>query len=541
MKKKWIMRLAAAGLVCAAVAAGWFGFEYYQKHYVWMDGASYRRDAESADHAGKKLKHREKLLEFDHLTRLDLKGSRITAEDYDWIHENLPECQVIWDVPFQGDYVPMDTQTLQLEQLSEEDVAALDYLPNLAMVDAWDCRDYDQLLELEKRKPDCQVLYYVKLGETNWSRDWEDVTLNDVDAAELMEKLPLLPGVKRLHLTGELPKHQELEKMRKEFPNIEFSWDISFRGKTYAMDETYLDLTGKTITYDEAENLISLFDHMEYVNMKRTTLSQEELFALCEMFPDCFFLWDMELYGSSFSTDAEEIDISDNLVDDPAYIEGLLPLFPNLKKVVMCNCGIENEDMEAMNKRHDDVQFVWSARLGRMYFRTDITSFMPIKYGFSAGDYDLRNLIYFHDMELIDLGHQTLYKCEWAREMPNLRFVLLADTKVSDISPLADHKKLVYVELFLTYVKDTTPLVSCTALEDLNLCYTGADPEPLKQMMWLKRLWFSGNWLAEKTLADELPNTQKEFHSASSTGNGWRQGKLYFEQRDILGLHYMTA
>jgi hypothetical protein len=38
-----------------------------------------------------------------------------------------------------------------------------------------------------------------------------------------------------------------------------------------------------------------------------------------------------------------------------------------------------------------------------------------------------------------------------------------------------------------------------------------------------------------------LPNThlELELKSGSSTGEGWREGKRYYEQRDYLGMYYM--
>ena len=126
--------------------------------------------------------------------------------------------------------------------------------------------------------------------------------------------------------------------------------------------------------------------------------------------------------------------------------------------------------------------------------------------------------------------------------MPNLKYLILADTDVRDISPIANHEKLVYLELFMTRVSDYTPLLSCPILEDLNICYTYGQMDVLIQMKQLKRLWWGpARQALYGYMRYYLPNThlELELKSGSSTGEGWREGKRYYEQRDYLGMYYM--
>lgn len=539
MKKKLGITLLV--LVLLGLAGGWFGGQYLNQYYVRLGTEFFRRDAEQVNLDGHPLKNRENLLKFDNLKKLDLIGTETGVEDYEWIRENLPDCEVRWELPFQGQYLSLDTESLQVDHLSREDAALLHYLPKLHMIDAWDCHEYDLLREVQKELPNCKVMYYVQVGDSYWSQDWEELTLKNADLQELEEKLPLLPGVKRIHLTGQLPSYDGLQKIMEDHPAIEVTWDVSFRGQGYRMEEPFLNMDGVELRFAEAKDLFSYLPQLEEVDLRGCSLTVDECKALCRSFPDILFRFELPVYDVVYSTDVEEIDISGNALSDPREAEELLTYFPKLKKLVMCDCGIDNVVMEDLNRRHEDVQFVWSVKLGQKMFRTDITYFMPVKYGFSVGDYALENLIYCHNIVCIDLGHQQVYKIDWAREMPDLRFVLLGDTPVEDISPLENHTKLAYLELFLTRVKDTEPLVSCTALEDLNFSYTQADAEPISRMTWLKRVWWSGWWQAQSLLPKALPDAELEFHSSSSTGKGWREGKLYYEQRDLMGMKYMTG
>ena len=42
-------------------------------------------------------------------------------------------------------------------------------------------------------------------------------------------------------------------------------------------------------------------------------------------------------------------------------------------------------------------------------------------------------------------------------------------------------------------------------------------------------------------LKENLPNTELQYITYSSTDGGWREGQHYYEQRDLLGMYYMTG
>jgi hypothetical protein len=142
----------------------------------------------------------------------------------------------------------------------------------------------------------------------------------------------------------------------------------------------------------------------------------------------------------------------------------------------------------------------------------------------------------------VDIRHQVkVTDCSWVKNMPKLRYLVLAETGISDLSPLENNESIVFLELFLSKVKDYSVLATCTGIEDLNLCYTQGDPTPIGEMTWLKRLWWSGCWKARKELKDKLPDTYTEYLSLSSTGRGWREGQHYYDMRDFIGMEYMTG
>ena len=294
----------------------------------------------------------------------------------------------------------------------------------------------------------------------------------------------------------------------------------------------------------QLEAVLPWYPELARIDLRGSSLQEQEIQTLADKFPGITFLFDMTIAGITVSTDAEEIDISGHALENVSQIEEVLPYFPNLKKVVMCGCGIDNETMDALNRRYEDIRFVWSVYMGPILLRTDATWFMPFKWGAQVTTEDLYNLRYCTDMVCIDIGHMAVSSCEWAAYMPNLKYLLMADTQVSDLTPLKDLKKLIYLELFLTQVTDLSPLVGCTALEDINLCYTYGDPRPLLEIKTLQNIWWSGGW-GLPTYAHQFrqnnPDIRLEYNTLSSTGGGWRELQNYYDMRDLLGMGYMTG
>lgn len=294
---------------------------------------------------------------------------------------------------------------------------------------------------------------------------------------------------------------------------------------------------------------LALLPRLQFMDLRRTGLTALQARSLARDYPGIRFLWEEQLGPVTFPTDAVEIDLSGVAMEDTQAVEALLPYLPQVKKIIMCDCGIPSPEMAALGQRHPEIRFVWRVKLGPLSARTDDTWFAPITKRQLIGGRDADELKYCTDMECIDLGHCWIRDCEWARGMKKLRYLVLADTYVTDLSPLSELKELAYLELFVTPVRDYSPLLGCTGLEDLNLGYTYGDPTPIARMTWLKNLWWGGihhvPWVSGQSpaamLQHGLPDTRIVLYAGSSTGMGWRNLPHYYEMRDRIGMYYMTG
>ena len=541
MRSRWIKWLAAAAALAAVL---FFGWQRLQEDYVLWNWSLLPRDAQSLDISGKTFQDPEAFLELPDLRRLDARDTEMTLEQYEWLTANIPQCYILWDIPVQGTFYPMGAAEISVEQLTEEDIRALRYLEDLALIDTGSWQDYGQIAALQNAYPDCTVHYRVELGGELWDWDVASITVKDAAPEELLEKLSLFPALETVALTGTVPELEILDALRKAYPEVFFQWEQQLLGQRLEADMAYLDLSGGALRdARELETLIPLLPELKTVRLDDSGLTEQQCIDLAKKFPEVQFVFDITIGEHTLRTDAVEIDISNTPMEDTSRIEALLPCFHDLEKVVMCNCGISSEEMDALNQRYGDIRFVWSVNLAGMEFRTDAVHFTPNRWGLKCTDENIYDLRYCVDMVCVDVGHAfRLTNCDWVRYMPNLKYLILAETGISDLTPLTDHKNLIYLELFLSKVKDYSPLVTCKALEDLNLCYTQGDYKPIAEITWLKRLWWSGSWKARTKLPDLMPDSvYMEFLSMSSTGRGWREGQNYYDMRDFIGMEYMVG
>ena len=456
--KKAMIWIAVAAVLVAAAAGGYAGYRvWYQNNHIFVEDAVYDRD----------------------LTFLDLRGTGVSLEHYEAVRSALPDCEIRYDVLFQGTYYPDDTRELTVTSLTEEEVLLLDYLPRLVRVRAEGCRDYGQLEALKQRRPDCEVTYTVAILGEEYPDGTESLSVSEdvTDVSELMDNLQWLP-------------------------------------------------------------------EMQSVYLEQPQVPPEDLTALMEAYPDVVFFWEKDALGTTYSSGVTEIDLSGRKDLTLEQVAQELAYFPNLEKVDMSYCGFDNETMAAFREEmREQYKVVWTMSIYGIKVRTDDTYFMPVKHGVEVADYQLQQLVYCEDMLCVDLGHMTIRNLDWVKGMPHLKYLIVVDGPLLYIDALSTCKELIYLELFMTRVSDFTPLLGCTALQDLNVAMTNGDPMVFKDMPWLKNLWINrlGVTKAEhEEIQAALPDTHIESEHGLPTGNGWRQLQNYFDMRDLLGMAYNT-
>lgn len=520
MKKKQTILAAAAAAVLLLV--GCVGF-FFATH-THVGGQYLKKNAQS----------------------FDLRGKSLSMEDYEQIREAFPDAQIQWSVPVQGQALPEDTSEVTVTALTEADLEALKHLPELAFVNAEQCTDYELLMQLRQELPEVEVSYNVDISGTEVNVLQEKATVKDASFDALNAGLSLLPELRQLELIGSLPDEAQILKLSESYPDVQLLMDVKLAGQTFRTDAKQIDLRGMELDSKELSRKLPLFGSLEEVNLLESSLTEEECRALADGKPETFFLFAYTLANMEFTTDAEEVDISGKSVT-VEEAEAIVPYFRNLKKVIMANCGIENEDMDALNRRHEDIKFVWTVKISNYNYRTDMLYFYPWQQGLSKGGFDCYNLRYCTDMVAIDIGHYWITDCSFLEYTPHIKYLIIAMTGCHDITPVGTLQELEYLEVFEMVVDDYSPLLNCKALRDLNVGTTYADPAPLFKMTWLENLYMycgKNNLIKHgyepQELVDALPNTNVVFDLIRNCGQEWRYLPRYYIFRDIIHNGYLN-
>ena len=395
----------------------------------------------------------------------------------------------------------------------------------------------DYYLELKRQLDLCDIQWDVPFQGGFVDADSRELTvtsLTDADV-ELMDYFTELTHVD----ASQCRDYPQLLALQQRHPDCVVAYRVTIGGTEYPQDTRELTTAGLT----EAEaGLLCYLPQLESLHLVEPSAPAEAVFALTETLPGLTVSCEAQVLGRTVTDEDTELDFTGIPLSDTGELEQKLSYFPKLEKVIVSDCGLDNETLAAARDRvREQYKLVWTVQCGKLTVRTDDTYFMPVKYRvYYFHDEDAYNLRYCEDMLCIDLGHMSIHNIEFVRFMPHLKYLILAHSTILDISPISDCKELVFLELDWTGVKDYTPLLGCTALEDLNLGNTYGSMEPIVQMTWLKNLWWLGrsaSFYAE--LSEALPDTHKEFYAKHTVGNGWRKLQNYYDMRDLLGMEYM--
>ncbi len=487
---------------------------------------------------------------------IDLRGSAISVQKAEALAAEHPGKTVLWDVPLSGGSRPSDAEDLEITALSLSDIPLFSCFPNLKSVDASGCADYEALLALRADCPALDLTAFVTVGGKAVPMDAQRAVLRaDTPLEELLEKLPFLPDLYRVSFAGGAVSYETQDALAAAFPGISFRWDVELLGRTASSAAKELSFAGSSLSERDVHTLcenLFRFPSLERIDLTGCGLAGEQIAAV-RAASGAAVLYELTLFGRTVSTDASELDFSGIRMglSDVAVIEDALGEFPLLEKVVMCDCGISNEDMAALNDRHENVRFVWRVYFSGFSLRTDDTNFIAarVRNDFPIYSNDLEVLKYCPDLQALDLGHKNITHLNFLRYVPHLKYLILVENDVNDITPIGELQELTYLEMFWTKCEDISPLQNCKALTDLNISYIYCRPakclETLVNMPQLERLWYCGNNLDAGQLEElqtALPDTEMYLAAhGEPTGSTWREHPHYFEMRDFFGMYYMPG
>lgn len=330
----------------------------------------------------------------------------------------------------------------------------------------------------------------------------------------------------------------ERKELCEAYPDIEFNAVVmrEIYGMSVRDDITSLDLSGIK-TDDELYGMLLWFPSLTSVTMNNVRMTQYKQLELSRLFPEIKFDFDVIIAGKKLDSLSEKIDLSGREITDLNEIRRAIQLFPNLNYLDMSDCGISNEEMAEFRSEYEgSVKIVWRLHMGQWSLKTDAVAFSVLIYNYEhtrLTSADIQVLKYCTDLRALDIGHQAVTDISVIGDyLPELRILILADNRVSDLTPLSKLKHLHYLEFFVNRVSDLSPLAECRELVDLNISYNYriSDITPLLDLPLLERLWLESCPISDEKvdiLRERYPNSKIIKYGKGSVDQGWRSHPRY--------------
>ena len=486
---------------------------------------------------------------------IDLRERDVSVEEYEQAAARRPDVPIRWSVPLGGAKYDNFAETITLDSLAEDEIGLLADFPYLETVDAGNCRDYEALAAAAKAYPELRFLWSIPSSDGPVDGNTRTLTARRMTAGEMEKLLGLLPFLERADLRESERPDAEIDAFMAAHPELPCDFTVRVWGQELPGDSESLRFAGGAAgSYEELLEALRRFPKLKRLDLRDSDALPSQLAELLPACEDVEMEYVIRLYGKIFTADMEQIDLSGVEIEDTSELEAAVKLMKNLKKVVMCDCGVPNEEMAALNERCAPVRFVWTVYFSVYALRTDTTYFCASDlpdYNYLAPeltDAQIAPIKYCTDLVALDLGHMHFTDLSFLYNMPHLKYLILVEGWFHDITPIGSLEELEYLEIFKNKINDISPLLNCKKLKHLNMCYTyGFDPEPLREMKSLERLWYVGMMLKEplrSQLPGELPNCYCYFpydDPQGSTGGGWRENEAYYEMRDVFGMYYQPG
>ena len=433
---------------------------------------------------------------------------------------------------------PTDPPVEQLTLVvTEENISQLEQYPNLKRLDLTGSTCYAAISTYIANHPHVDVTYTVALGSMTVSNKVTSLELAPgiCDYETLAENLAYFPMLESVKLPRATYTATELVALEGLYPDVTWEYTVIFLGQELTKDSTALNLSVlESDRVAEAAEILMLFPGIVNVELSdsygQSILTVEDVKFLQSSIPAAEFHYCFELFGKTVSTTDDRIEYVNQSIgnEGEAELRGALDILKGCTYLLLDNCGFDNEILAAVREDYRDrTKIVWRISLdkaGRKTYLTDTDTVFAVS---SLTDENSGPLRYCEDAKYLYLtNNAALSDISFVASMPELEIVLLSGAPIQDLTPFADHSKLIYLEVaHCIYLQDISPLASCTALEYVNISYTKVTDISVLKTMSLKQLCAVQTTIAEadqKALAELLPECAIRFDGTQAYGTGWR-------------------
>lgn len=362
--------------------------------------------------------------------------------------------------------------------LSEEIPTVVSRCPAIECIDLSETEaDAAAVFAAEREAPEVRFLWTDAVYGASDS-DAETLAFSgEQDPAALAGYLACFPKLSEADLSETTLSEEQLNAVTDRFPAVAFRRTVLLNGRSWDSFTEELDLSGAKIdSYEAFSDAIARLPKLRKLALHDCSLSNEQLAALRDRYPNAGIVWTVHFSHWRIPTDAVAFSTMQS-----GYTTNRMKT-KDVEVLRYCT------DLIALDLGHNAISDIeWIKALP-----------------------NLQVLILANNWDLVDLTP--------IGSLTKLKYLELFMCHCSDISPLANLPELLDVNLIITRVKDVTPLLQCKKLE---------------------RIWL-GCLVTERVgeegirqLTDAFPNAEFDLVSSGSTKLGWREHPRYFAMRKM--------
>ena len=545
-----VLVICAAALIVLAAAAGFI----FSRRYVRLGQQFIPVSAATLDLRGAGISDLSALDRCTELTELDVRENDLSADALDAFRAAHPGCRVLYSVYLNGEPYDSAEESVTLEDLPN-DWVNIRLFENLRSLTVNHCTAPGAMETLRAELPNCEMRYSLCIGSQWFDSAAAELTVSGTapTAAELLTQLSHFPSVRTVNLPDAVFTIDGQHSLVSAYPNISFFWNVQIGSQSVSNLTAELSLAGEdAAALAQLAAALDLLPRLRTVELTGCTAPVADRLAFIEQHPDVSAGWTVSVEGQEFAWNTEFIDLNNYSIADVAALEAAFAELPKLTQVDMCDTNLSYEQLDALNRKYENIRVVWKVYFGNYYLRTDAEYFIAAAWGENKvylTDDDIDCWKYCTDLRGLDIGHMNITDLSFLQYMPRMTYLIIAECPITDISPLAQLKELRYLEMFQTNVSDISPLLECTALKALNLAYMNVKQDNawsvLPKLTNLDLLWYPSVPLSgaqRRQLADALPNTTLFLYDGCEPSGGiWRYNPYYYEMRDFFHMYYMPG
>ncbi len=465
--------------------------------------------------------------------------------------------------------------------VTADSISQLEKYPILKEVNLTGSTCYGAIAAYMAKHPQVKVTYTVGFGGSGVAKNsLQDLTLSQGNYTfeKLLTNLQYMTSLKSVTLPATDLTATQLTQLRQTYPEMKICYTLSTQAAQLSTEVSSVDLSDmRPEQVADMALQLAQYPNIVYVELMdaagSSALSIADVKTLQDANPGVIFHYSFTLGGKTVSTTDARIEYKGATLDSIGQqnLRDALDILDSCNYFLLDNntAAINNVTMASIRDAYPHIKIVWRIyhdsintydfTLKKLWKDSLLTDTEVLRAVYGVDDTNSSVFKYLTDVKYVDLGHDTqMHDLSFFNYMPNLEIVILSGSEIMDLSPLANHEKLEFLEVaWCGWLKDISPLASCPNLKYLNLSHTRVkDLSPLKDLpLELLKFVNSGSLVG---FTAETWNTVQEQHPgcwitweplsdsvADPYATGWRTKKAggytyaYRRARDVFGYDFM--